>query len=187
MSDPAAALATQLRNIESRTGRTLAQMRELVAASGLVKHGEIRSLLMERLGLGHGDANTVAHLVRQAAEPSATAEAADPLPAIYAGPKADLRPVHDAVLAAVRAFGPFEQAPKKGYVSLRRKKQFAMVGPATRTQVEVGLNVKDLAPHARLKAMAPGGMCAYAVRLASPAEVDATLVRWLRAAYDAAG
>ncbi len=64
--------------------------------------------------------------------------------AIYSGPKADLRPIHDRLLAAIAKFGPFEIAPKKDYVSLRRKKQFAMIGPATKTRVEVGINVKGL-------------------------------------------
>lgn len=35
MADPQAALATQLRNIEARTGKTIAQLREVIRASGL--------------------------------------------------------------------------------------------------------------------------------------------------------
>ncbi|HMS02707.1 MAG TPA: DUF5655 domain-containing protein, partial [Gemmatimonadaceae bacterium] len=83
--------------------------------------------------------------------------------------------------------GAFERAPKKGYVSLRRKKKFAMLGPATKTQVEVGLNAKGLTGGDRLLEQAPGGMCNYKVRLASLTEVDAELIGWLRAAFEAAG
>jgi hypothetical protein len=90
-------------------------------------------------------------------------------------------------MAEVDRFGAFEIAPKKGYVSLRRKKQFAMVGPATKDQIEIGLNAKDLPVHPRLKPQPAGGMCAYKLRLSSAGEVDAPLVGWLRAAYDAAG
>lgn len=183
MADLQAALATQLRNIEAKTGQTMAQLREAIAASGLTKHGEIRSMLMDRFGLGHGDANTVAHLAKEA--PAAVE--ADPLDAIYTGPKAGLRSLHEAVMAQIHTLGAFEIAPKKTYLSLRRKKQFAMVGPATKDLLEVGLNAKGLPDHPRLKALPPGGMCPYAVRLGHPAEVDATLIGWLRAAYDAAG
>ena len=183
MADPQAATATQLRNIETKTGKTLAQLRTVIAQSGLAKHGEVRTLLIERFGLGHGDANALAHAAR--AEP-ASAAGDDPLDAIYTGTKAGLRPLHDQVMAKIRGFGAFELAPKKAYVSLRRKKQFAMLGPATQSQLELGLNVKSLPADARLKAMPAGGMCQYTVRLSSAADVDAKLVAWLRAAFDAA-
>ncbi len=184
MADPQAAIATQLRNIEAKTGKSLAQLRAMIAQSGLAKHGEVRAMLIERLGLGYGDANTLAHAAKAEAAP---AEAGDPLDAIYAGNKAALRPIHESVMARIERLGAFEIAPKKGYVSLRRKKQFAMLGPATQTQVELGLNAKGLPADARLKAMPAGGMCQYTVRLSTPAEVDASLVAWLRAAYDTAG
>ena len=182
MADPTAALATQLRNIEARTGKTLAQMRQMILGSGLVKHAEIRSWLMAQLALGYGDANMVAQLAKQAEAPAAD----DPLDAIYTGAKAPLRALHEQITALVDAFGPYEKAPKKSNVSLRRKKQFALLGPATQTQLEVGLNHKDLPAHPRLKVMPAGGMCQYTVRLSSAAEIDADLQGWLRAAYDAA-
>ena len=184
MADPQAAIATQLRNIEAKTGKSLAQLRAMIAQSGLAKHGEVRTMLIERLGLGYGDANTLAHAAKAEAAP---AEAGDLLDAIYTGNKAALRPIHESVMARIERLGAFEIAPKKGYVSLRRKKQFAMLGPATQTQVELGLNAKGLPADARLKAMPAGGMCQYTVRLSTPAEVDASLVAWLRAAYDTAG
>lgn len=183
MADPQAALATQLRNIESRTGMTFAQLREAIAASGLAKHAEVRAMLMERLGLGYGDANTLAHAAKEAAPAGA---GADPLDAIYSGAKASLRPLHDAVMKQIATLGEFEIAPKKTYLSLRRNKQFAMVGPATKDQIEIGLNAKALPPNPRLKALAAGGMCQYTVRIASAAEVDRALLGWIRAAYDAA-
>jgi hypothetical protein len=178
-----------LANIEKRTGKTLDQLAHVIKASGLTKHGELRDMLKRDLGLGHGDANTLVHVVLKSDGASAAGDkpAGAVLDEIYSGPKASLRPVHDAVMAAIEAFGPFEIAPKKGYVSLRRKKQFAMVGPATKTAVEVGLNAKDLSADPRLTVVPPGGMCQYKVRLSAPADVDARLVRWIRQAYDAAG
>ena len=184
------ALQTQLANIEKRTGKSLQQLAKVVKASGLTKHGEIRDMLKRDLGMGHGDANTLVHHVLQSDGASAAAAAGKSSDAvfdeIYSGPKAHLRPIHDALMTAIRKFGPFEIAPKKGYVSLRVNKQFAMIGPATKTQVEVGLNLKDAGATVRLHALPPGGMCQYRVRLSDPFEVDAELVGWLRRAYDAA-
>lgn len=198
MADPIAATLTQLRNIQARTGKTIAELHAAVAASGAARHGEKRSWLMERFKLGYGDANTVVHFIDKplpdlgGAPPAAVAEpgavvVGDHLAALYTGPKAALRPLHDAVMARVQAFGPFDEAPKKTYVSLRRKKQFAMVGPATKDSVEIGLNAKDLPAHPRLKVLPPGGMCQASTRITSAAEVDDTLAGWLRQAYDAAG
>jgi hypothetical protein len=185
MADPQAATANQLRNIESKTGKSFAQLCALIAASGLAKVGEQRTMLMETLALGYGDANTLALLAKQSA--AAAPEGDDPLDAIYTGAKAPLRALHDKLAAEVDKLGPHEKAPKKAYISLRRKKQFAMLGPATKDQIELGLNAKELPAHARLKVLPAGGMCQYSVRIASAAEIDATLLGWLRAAYAAAG
>lgn len=195
MADPVAATITQLKNIQARTGKTIAELLAAVAASGATKHGERRSWLMEQFKLGYGDANTVVHFIdkpmpdldggaRTAAAPAADG---DPLAAIYTGAKAGLRPLHEAVMTQIRTFGAFEEAPKKNYISLRRKKQFAMVGPAAKDSVEIGLNAKDLPAHARLKVQPPGSMCNATTRIKSTAEVDALLRGWLRQAYDAAG
>lgn len=195
MADPMAATITQLKNIQARTGQRIADLLAALAASGAVKHGEKRSWLMAQYALGYGDANTVVHFADKplpdlgdgpAAVPVAAA-VGDPLDALYTGAKAGLRPLHEAVMAAVRGFGPFEEAPKKTYVSLRRKKQFAMLGPATKDSVEIGLNCKDLPADARLKLLPPGGMCQASTRIGSVAEVDKALKGWLKQAYDAAG
>ena len=72
------ALATQLANIEKRTGKSIAELTALVQASGLARHGEQVAMLKQDLGMGHGDANTVAHMAKQAAAPAPTA-GADPV------------------------------------------------------------------------------------------------------------
>lgn len=198
MADPQAAALTQLRNIQARTGKTIGELHAAVASSGLTRHGERRTWLMTEFALGYGDANAVVTvmgpthgallaLLEGAVPGPAAASAGDPLDALYTGGKAHLRALHDAVMAAIDTLGAYEMSPKKTYVSLRRKKQFAMVGPATKDLIEIGLNAKDLAPHVRLKAMPPGGMCSYTVRLGRAEEVDADLLGWLRTAWQAAG
>ncbi len=175
------ATATQLKNIEARTGKTIAQLLGHIKASGLDKVGAIRDLLKADFSLGHGDANAVALLSRKQDQPAA---AADPADEFYTGPKAALRPIHDAIMAGIQKLGEFESSPKKTYLSLRRKKQFAMVGPATNTRVEVGLNMKDVPATARLVAEKPGGMCQYKVKITDIKEVDKELLGWIRIAYD---
>jgi hypothetical protein len=191
MSDSQKVLETTVKNIEANTGKTMAELTRVITASGLTKHGEIRSMLMEKFGLGHGAANTVVHLALKSDGESAAAARGlsgdDVLAEIYAGGKEDLRPIHDRVLEILESLSEFEAAPKKGYVSYRRKKQFAMVGPKTKTAVEIGLGAKDLAAHPRLKAMPKGSMCPFTTRVSSAAEVDELVSGWIAASYADAG
>lgn len=189
MTDLAKAVATQLANIEQRTGKSLSELTQIVNQSGLTKHSELVAMLKTNLGMGHGDANTLVHTVRQTDGQSAAEGLNDQqvLDGLYTGPKAALRVIHDSLLAQIQQFGEFEAAPKKTYVSYRRNKQFAMIGPATNSQIEVGINIKQLPDHPRLKALPAGQMCNYKVRLNDVSEVDAQLLDWIHAAFVAAG
>jgi hypothetical protein len=185
------ATETQLSNIQTRTGKTLDELFALIRESGQTKHGQIREMLTRDLSMGYGDANALAGAFLkshgQESAPAAEATTDDVAGAIYAGQKGDLRPIHEKLMAAIAELGPFEIAPKKAYLSLRRKKQFATVGPATRTRVDVGLNMKGVPATGRLIELPPGGMCQYRVSLTSVDEVDAELLAWVRLAYEGAG
>lgn len=191
MPDMEKAVATQIANIEKKTGKSLAELRTAIGKCGKTKHGEIRSWLMETYGIGHGDANTLTHVALKSDGESAAKAAGlstnDVLDGIYTGKKAHQRPIHEKLMAAIQTFGEFEIAPKKGYVSLRRKKQFAMLGPKTNERFELGLNLKDDVKHPLVKAVPPGGMCHYIAALTSADEVDDKLVAIVKKAYEAAG
>lgn len=186
MADVQQALATQIQHIEARTGKTIEQLTSLAQNCGLTKHSEIVKMLKSDLGIGHGDANTIAHLAKAPAQPD-NSVAADPIDVLYAGPKAGLRQIHQMLLAHMEKFGAFESAPKQKYVSYRRKKQFAMIGPATNTRVELGLNSKELPPSPRLEQLPAGQMCNFRVKLTEATQVDDELIAWVKLAYDAAG
>ena len=102
------ATATQLSNIEKKTGKTLAELGEALRASGLTKHGELRDFAKTAFGLGHGDANTLVHTASAKPKAAPEAEPDD----IYVGPKAHMRPIHDALLQRIVTFGEFEIAQK---------------------------------------------------------------------------
>lgn len=191
MSSVERAKATQLRNIQIKTGKSLEEFTKLIQTSGLSKPGEIRSMLMEKVGLGYGDATMLVQYVLKTDVQLIVEEKGlttnDVLDEIYSGPKANLRPIHEKLISAINQFGDFEIAPKKGYVSLRRKRQFAMLGPATNTRFELGINIKNLEADNRLVEQPAGSMCNYKVRLSEPEQVDETVVSWVRMAYEKAG
>ena len=189
MSSLDKAMQTQLDNNQKKTGKSLAELEAIIRKSGLTKHGELRDYLKRELSLGHGDANALVHAVLQSdGQRAAEGKAADQvLDEIYAGAKAPLRPIHETLMKEISRFGEFEVAPKKGYVSLRRKKQFAMLGPRTNTRFEVGINARDLPKSARLLEQPKGSMCNYIVNLTDAKEVDPQLVAWIKSAYEGAG
>ncbi len=184
----AAAEETQWRNIEAQTGKSRATWITLANRQGFEKHGALMAWLKTEMGLTHGNANLVAIRAREAAA-GAPPAGGDLLAAQYAGAKAGLKPIYDAVHAAVLALGPeLEFAPKKAYMSLRRKKQFALIQPTTATRLDLGLVLKGAAPQGRLEASASfSAMCTHRVRLESVAQVDTELKRWLTQAFDEAG
>jgi len=189
MSSLDKAVQTQLDNIQKKTGKSLDELSVLVKKSGLSKHGEIRDMLKEKLGLGHGDANALVHAVFESdGTRAAEGKSEDAvLDEIYTGAKTGFRTIHEALMKHINKFGQFEIVPKKGYVSLRRKKQFAMIGPKTNTRFEVGINAKDFKKNARLLEQPKGSMCNYIVSLTDAKEVDAELVAWLKSAFESAG
>jgi predicted transport protein len=81
-----------------------------------------------------------------------------------------------------------EIAPKNAYVSLRRKKQFAMLQPATKTRFEIGLNLKGQEPAGKLQAInSSNAMCSHKINIASTEDIDSEVLRWIQLAYDNAG
>lgn len=183
----AAAEESQWRNLEAQTGKSRTQWIALANRQGLAKHGELVAWLKSEHGLGHGNANLVAVRAREAAQ-GVTAGSDDLVAAQYAGAKGDLRPQYEELIAAIRQFGTdVEISPKKGYVSLRRSKQFALIQPSTADRLDVGVNLKGVEPSGRLEASGSfNAMVSHRVRLAKGAKVDAELKRWLKQAYDAA-
>jgi len=196
------ATATQLRNIEAATGRSIEAWSALVHKSGKVKHGEIIAWLKSEHGFTHGNANAVATKARQAAgsaapetatPETATPETATPqtagdtagtglVDAQYAGTKTHLRPICDRLVAAAQKLGSdVEVSPKKTSVSLRRSKQFALVEVPSAKRVVLGLNNKAFVVTDRL--VAAKGMCTHQVVLTSVDQIDAEVLAWLAEAY----
>ncbi len=185
-NSPEEGMASLIRNLEASTGRSIDDWIATARATGQTKHGQIVALLKKDHGLSHGYANQIALRALAAAEPPGAA--VDPVDALYAGAKADLRPIHDALTAAISEFGnDVEFAPKKSYVSVRRSKQFALIQPSTATRVDLGLILKKVPASGRIEESGSfNPMFTHRVRLAAPADVDAELIAWLRQAYEVA-
>lgn len=182
---PVEMAAAMIANMPERTGNSLAQWLKLTTKQASAKHSEIVKWLKAEHGLTQGFANLIAHETLNARSGAAPASGDELVQAQYAGPKAELRPIYDAILAAVCKLGKdVEVAPKKAYVSLRRSKQFAIVQPSTRTRIDLGIKLTGKEPEGRLEASGSwNAMVTHRVRLESKADFDAAVKRWLKQAY----
>ncbi|MEK7832506.1 MAG: DUF4287 domain-containing protein [Acidobacteriota bacterium] len=181
------ATQTMIQNLKEKTGKSLEDWVKIAKAAKLEKHGEVVKFLKTDHGLGHGYANLVAHTLKGESE-EGKAAADDPVAAQYSGEKAGLKSIYDALVSAVGKFGgDVEVSPKKTYVSLRRNKQFALIQPTTKTRVDIGINLKGVAPAGKLESSGSfNAMVSHRVRVENLKDVDKELVGWLKAAYDQA-
>lgn len=181
-----AALQTMIDNLQKNTGVSLEEWVGRLQEKAFTKYSEGVSWLKTEHGLGHGYANLIAHTAKQDVQPAMSE--ADQVAAQYVG-KEHFRPIYDQLHQALVAFGDdVEVAPKKANVSYRRKKQFALLTPATKTRFEIGLNVKGQPDQGVLRAITKkNAMCSHQIDLASVEEITPEVMDWLRKSYDLAG
>ena len=179
-TSPEKQLATMLANIPDKTGKSLEEWKEIVAIAELEKHGMILKLLKTEHGVTHGFANLIA------AKCLEKEEVVDLVASQYDGAKEGLKPLYDTIIKHAKSLGgDVEIAPKKTSVSLRRKKQFALIVPATKTRIDLGLALKGEVPNKRLEPY--NAMCSHRVRLESLDNFDDEVKNWIKLAYDKSG
>ncbi len=185
---PADAEADMIAAFKEKTGKTFDQWLAVARKSGAEKHGALVTLLKSGHGLTHGYANMVALKHFRTDAGSMAEGGTDLVAAQYAGEKAALRPVYDALAKLIEGFGrDVEFAPKKAYVSVRRSKQFAIIQPSTKTRLDLGINLKGVAPAGKLEASGSfNAMVSHRVKLEKLSDVDKDVKAWLKSAYEQA-
>ena len=181
------AIQTQITNIENNTGKKLADWIGIVKKSGFTKHGELVSFLKDKHGFTHGNANTIVHFAKQSH--AGAAENTDDLVTTQYKGKENLKPWYDKIMADVLKFGKdIEVSPKKAYVSLVRKKQFAILQPSTKTRLDVGLNIKGVAASGNVEdGKSWNAMCTHRIKIEEEKTINKDLIAWIKKAYEQAG
>ncbi|WP_405384163.1 DUF4287 domain-containing protein [Maribacter sp. LLG6340-A2] len=176
------ALQTMIDNMPEKTGKSLNEWKTILKEKSFSKHSEGVNFLKKEHGVTHGFANTIVTLSKE--ENNSPTNLVDQQ---YKG-KENLFPIYEAILNAVKTFGnDVVITPKKTTVSLIRKKQFALVKPATKTRIDLGIKIKDKPTTDRLQNSGPfGTMCTHRVQLTEISQVDSELIDWLKEAYEKA-
>lgn len=187
MNSPEKAEITMIENLHKNTGKTLEQWTSIVKKENFQKHGEIIKFLKEKHSFTHGFANLVA--LKSKGSDAGSVENKDELIEKQYKGKEHFRPLYDRLMTEIKKFGSdVEVAPKNAYVSLRRKKQFAILQPAAKTRFEVGLNLKNQQPKGKLEAItAANSMCSHKINLTSEKDIDKEVINWIKTAYEKAG
>jgi len=180
------ATQTMIENLYKHTGKKIENWIEIVKATNIAKHGEIIKFLKENHGLTHGFANLVAHKAN--ATDAGSAENQDDLITKQYQGKEHFKPVYDRLISEIQTYGnDIEIAPKNTYVSLRRKKQFALLNPATKTRFEIGIILKGQEASGKLEAEKPNSMCSHKISITELNDLDPEVFAWIKKAYDGAG
>jgi hypothetical protein len=176
------ALKTMIDNMPEKTGKSLTQWKALLKTKSFAKHMEAVNFLKKEHKVTHGFANTIVTLSK---EKDQTSE--DLVSDQYKG-KETLFPIYQRLIQVTTHFGEdVIVTPKKTSVSIIRKKQFALIKPATKTRIDLGLKLKDISMTERLEGSGPfGSMCTHRVRLESIDAIDDQLIEWLQEAYNKA-
>lgn len=176
------ATLTMIENLHKNTGKTLEEWITIVKKQHLARHSETIKFLKDNHGLSHGFANLVAHKAKGSDAGSAENQE-DLITKQYQG-KEHFKPIYDKLILEIQNFGSdIEIAPKNAYVSLRRKKQFATLQPATKARLEIGINLKGQAPEGKLEAEKPNAMCSHKIKISSIGDIDGEVMEWIKTAY----
>jgi len=172
--------------LREKTGKSLNHWIKVVKATKLEKHKEIIDFLKEEHSFTHGYANFVSLKARQA--DAGSIDDTTLLENQYKG-KESLKPIYEKLVGRIVKFGKdITITPKKDSVSLIRKRQFALIKPATKTRIDLGLKLKNKPEEARLGNPGPfGTMCTHRVQITAEEEVDDEVIDWLKEAYHKAG
>jgi hypothetical protein len=190
-------------SLAARTGRSLDKWVALVQASGVdpLDQNAVRRWLRAEHGVAQNSQWAIADAAARAAgwERPSVDEYID---GQYRGAKAALRPIYDAVAAAIRDLGDDVTVEGRGtYTPFVRARQFAAVAPAAKDRVDRGLRFTNPPPPAHLpipaslppftgSRLAPAKGLAQAthkIPLRSVAEVDDEVRELLRLACEQNG
>jgi len=172
-------LITMIDNMPEKTGKSLNEWKLVLKRKSFAKHSEAVKYLKEEHNVTHGFANTIVTLSKDENETPANL-----LENQYKG-KENLISIYKELIAVVKTFGnDVTVTPKKGSVSVIRKKQFALIKPATKTRIDLGFKLKDKPTTKRLENSGPfGSMCTHRVKISKAEEIDNELKEWLKEAY----
>lgn len=174
-----------INELKDTTGKSFEEWKELIAKTGLEKHTYILNHLRNEYGVSYGYANFIGLKIR--GTDAGSYEGAELVTKQYTG-KEDLKSIYEEVLGFCTSLGEdVEVAPKIANVSVRRKKQFVLIQPSTKTRIDLGIKLRDQKPEGKLEPSGPfGTMCTHRIKISSLEDLNDEVKNWILKAYNEA-
>jgi predicted transport protein len=181
------AVLNMIANLQKNTGKTLEEWILILKENNDRKHGEMVKYLKETFGIGHGFANMIAHKAK-GSDAGSVINKDKLVENQYVG-KENLKPIYNELVKIIEVLGSdVEFIPKNAYISVKRKKQFAIIQPSTKTRLDLGLNIKNYDACGKLEISGSfNAMCTHRIRLENETDIDPNVSIWIKKAYDGAG
>src|SRR5262245_60093242 len=182
--------------LEQKTGRALEEWIRLLEESGLATEKERVAWLKTEYGLGTNYAGWITErsFLRglEKSDPAAYLETAQRyVDEMFAGPKAQLRPLYDRLLELAFNLGDDTHvSPGKTIVPIYRYHVIAQIKPATRTRIDFGLALGVAQATARMKdtgGLAKGDRITHTFTITSIDDIDKEVEESLKRAYERDG
>ena len=187
-----AMVRTWIDTLPQKTGRSLDEWMRLVEAQGLPTAKERTAWLKAEHGLGTNSAGWIAETSLGTRRRPATRTTTSAAPASTSTPCSPARKrcgrSTSELLKLGLALAPDVKAcPCKTIVPLYRNHVFAQIKPTTKTRIDLGFALKDTPATGRL--IDTGGFAkkdriTHRIPIASLAEIDDEVRRWLKVAYE---
>jgi hypothetical protein len=179
--------------LKQKTGRSLDEWLKYIKRNGPKTEEERRQWLKAEHGLGTNTAWWLAERAEgkggETADPDLYIKAAEQyVEDMFAGSKASLRPIFDELLKLGLGIGKDAKAcPCQTIVPLYRNHVFAQIKPTTRTRIDMGFALGDLAVKGRL--IDTGGFAkkdriTHRIPITALEDIDDEVKHWMKVAYD---
>ena len=181
--------------LPGKTGKSLDQWAALVGKQGLPTRAARRTWLKDAHGIGGNQAGWIAEYAEgrptwDADPESYLTNAEEYVAALFAGPKAGLKPIFDEFVLLARALGAdVKICPCKTIVPFYRARVFAEVKPTTRSRLDFSVALeRDRESVGRLqrneRKIAQKDRLTHTIAIGSMDDIDAEVAGWLKVAYD---
>lgn len=165
-------------SIEEITGIKVNVIIHDIKSQNLDKHNQKIAFVKEKYSLSHGFANLLALKSKERKDTSPSDIIADQ----FRG-KENLLSIYKVVSSFINTLENVEIIPKKAYVSVTSKKQFAIIQPSTKIRLDIGLKFSKSTLVDIEESGSFNSMVSHRIRLESLEEFNDIVKQHLKRAY----